>query len=62
MSVSDSQIKAAQDKVGQEVLSKVRSPNVESPGEEPPSGIQGKGTADQPYDQVLATTHLRYAR
>lgn len=54
MSVSDSQIKAAQDKVGDAVLSKVRSPNEPSSGEEPPSGIQGKGTTDQPYDQVAA--------
>lgn len=40
--VAESDIKKAQEKVlGSE----------QQPGVEPPSGIQGKGTADQPYDQ-----------
>jgi len=51
MSVSNSEIKAAQEKVGEAVLSKARSPNEPSSGEEPPSGIQGQGTRSAPYDQ-----------
>lgn len=53
MSVSNSEIKAAQEKVGEAVLSKARSPNEPSSGEEPPSGIQGQGTRSAPYDQVI---------
>lgn len=48
---SPADIKAAQEKVGEAVLSSVRSPNAPSSGEEPISGKQGRGTADQPYDQ-----------
>ena len=51
MSVTTQDIKKAQDKVGEAVLSTVRSENQTSSGEEPPSGFQGKGTADEPYDQ-----------
>ena len=51
MSVADSDIKKAQEQVGNAVLDKARSPNQASSGEEPPSGFQGKGTVDEPYDQ-----------
>lgn len=51
MSVAGADIKKAQEKVGDAVLSTVRSPDQPSSGEEPVSGIQGKGTVDQPYDQ-----------
>ena len=51
MSVAGADIKKAQEKVGDAILSTARSPDQPSSGEEPPSGFQGKGTVDEPYDQ-----------
>lgn len=51
MSVASGDIKKAQEKVGDAILSNVRSPDHASSGEEPPSGFQGKGTVNEPYDQ-----------
>ena len=51
MSVAGADIKKAQEKVGDAISSTVRSQDQPSSGEEPPSGFQGKGTVDEPYDQ-----------
>ena len=51
MSVAAADIKKTQDKISDSISSTVRSAGQPTSGEEPPSGFEGKGTVDEPYDQ-----------